>query len=41
MNDTIVPMPKIDQQHLFQRSWWSMPTTRAPLAGPDGMLTGG
>jgi putative transposase len=40
MNDTIGPMPKIDQQHLAKQLVEQADDEGANLVGPDGMLTG-
>jgi putative transposase len=40
MNDTIGPMPKIDQQRLAKQLVEQADTEGANLVGPDGMLTG-
>ena len=40
MNDTIGPMPKIDQQHLAKQLVDQANDEGVSLVGPDGMLTG-
>lgn len=40
MNDSIGPMPKIDQQHLAKQLVEQAGEEGANLVGPDGMLTG-
>lgn len=40
MNDTIGPMPKIDQKQLAEQLVEQADAEGANLVGPDGMLTG-